>query len=98
MIWIGIGDGSDTLANVIHREGQHEMCLHLARLEGGVCYQLSDDLGPIGMGTSTGATGCGFLDNMGADRLPFLFASADVSKEVFHLFLCLRHLLRGSIH
>lgn len=36
MIWIGIGDGSDTLANVIHREGQHEMCLHLARLEGGV--------------------------------------------------------------
>lgn len=45
-----------------------------------------------------GTPGFHYLDNMGADRLPFLFASADVSKEVFHLFLCLRHLLRGSIH
>lgn len=36
MVWIGIRDGPDTLADIIHREGQHEVCLHLAGFEGGV--------------------------------------------------------------
>lgn len=38
-----------------------------------------------------------YLDNMWANRFPLLFAAANISKEVFHLFLCLRHLLRGGI-
>lgn len=36
MVWISVGDGSNTLANVIHREGQHKVGLHLAGFEGRV--------------------------------------------------------------
>lgn len=36
MIRVSIGDGSDTLADIVHREGQHEMRLHLAGFEGGI--------------------------------------------------------------